>query len=92
MNTQRSNNILARAVDLYVDGFRHLGVTGRNLWLLIIVKVVLLLVVFKLLFFPDILARDYDNDTDRADAVRTSLIGRMTSDTVVYTHSQKLHN
>lgn len=48
---------------------------GRTLWALIIIKVIILLVVFKLLFFPNVLNRDYDTDEARAEAVRESLVG-----------------
>lgn len=48
---------------------------GRGLWILILVKLAILFLVFKLFLFPDILERDYDNDTERAQAVRTSLAG-----------------
>ncbi len=46
---------------------------GRKLWALIIVKLVLFFVVLKIFFFPDILATEYDNDNDRAAAVRHAL-------------------
>lgn len=46
---------------------------GRSLWILILVKVAVLLLVFKLLFFPDVLKRDYPDDDARAEAVRQSL-------------------
>lgn len=61
-----------RTADLYVDGFRSMTV-GRKLWVLIIIKLILLFGVMKLFFFPDLLSRDYDNDADRAAAVRTAL-------------------
>ena len=41
-----------------------------------LLKLIILFFVFKLLFFPDVLARDYDDDAQRAQAVRTSLINR----------------
>lgn len=56
----------------YVDGFRGMTV-GKSLWILIIVKIAVLFLVFKLLFFPDVLKRDYPDDTSRAKAVRSSL-------------------
>lgn len=62
-------------VSFYVDGFRSMTV-GRTLWLMIIVKVVLLLCVFKLFFFPNLLQRDYDTDSERAEAVRHSMLQR----------------
>lgn len=62
-------------MDFYVDGFRSMTV-GRNLWLLIIIKIFILFFVFKLFFFPNLLERDYDTDSQRAAAVRKTLIDR----------------
>lgn len=47
---------------------------GRYLWAIILAKLVILFLVFKLFFFPNLLERDYENDEDRAQAVRTNLI------------------
>lgn len=69
---RKAKGFFGRVVDLYVDGFRNMTL-GRTLWVLIIVKVVLLLFVFKLLFFPDILQTNYSTDAERAQAVRSSL-------------------
>lgn len=63
----------ARILRFYIDGFRSMTV-GRKLWALIIIKLVFIFLIMKLLFFPDILSRDYDNDADRANAVREALI------------------
>lgn len=57
---------------MYVDGFRGMTV-GRKLWALIIIKLVLIFVVLKIFFFPDILATRYDTDAERAEAVRVAL-------------------
>lgn len=67
--------LFARIVSLYTDGFRSMTV-GRSLWILIIVKLVIFFAVLKLFFFPDILASEYDSDTERADAVRQALVDR----------------
>ena len=60
---------------MYVDGFRQMTV-GRKLWLLIIIKLAILFLVFRLFFFPDILQENYSTDAERADAVRTALTDR----------------
>lgn len=73
--TEQRPNIIVRVFRFYVDGFRHMTV-GRYLWAMIIIKLIILFFVFKLLFFPDILSRDYDNDADRAAAVRRALVER----------------
>lgn len=62
-----------RVWHFYRDGFREMT-TGRWLWALILVKLAIFFLIFKLLFFPDILSRDYDNDAERAQAVRSSLL------------------
>ncbi len=64
---------IARVYRFYLDGFRQMTV-GRRLWALIIIKVIVLLFVFKLFFFPDLLQRDYDTDAERSQAVRSSLL------------------
>ena len=69
-----SEGFFKQAFHMYVDGFRSMTV-GRRLWAIIIIKLVILFAIFRLFFFPDVLQRDYADDTQRARAVRTSLIG-----------------
>lgn len=59
--------------DLYYDGFRSMTV-GKTLWAIILLKVFIFFVVIKLLFFPNLLSRDFDNDEDRANHVRSELL------------------
>lgn len=65
-------SFLDRTADLYVDGFRNMTI-GRKLWILIIIKLIVFFVILKIFFFPDVLGTNYDNDVQRADAVRESL-------------------
>ncbi len=69
----RNDNIVIRIYHFYRDGFRSMTV-GRWLWLMILVKLFILFFIFKLFFFPNLLSRDYDNDGDRAQAVREALL------------------
>ncbi len=82
MRSGKISNAIARAAGLprrvvrfYVDGFRSMTV-GRSLWALIIIKVAILFLVFKLFFFRNELATRYDTDRERADAVRQELVER----------------
>ena len=61
------------AWSMYYDGFRSMTV-GKTLWAIILVKLFLFFVVIKLLFFPDVLKRDFDTDEQRADHVRQELL------------------
>lgn len=69
----QSGNVFVRAWRLYYDGFRNMTI-GRYLWVIILAKLAVMFLVFKLFFFPDILERDYATDEDRAQAVRENLI------------------
>lgn len=64
-----------KVLNFYVDGFRSMTI-GRSLWVLIILKLVVLFLVLKLFFFPDVLKENYDTDSQRAGAVRSALTGR----------------
>lgn len=62
-------------LDFYIQGFRSMTV-GRQLWALIIVKLLFIFLVLRLLLMPDLLERDYPDDPSRAAAVRSDLINR----------------
>ncbi|MDE6438386.1 MAG: DUF4492 domain-containing protein [Muribaculaceae bacterium] len=71
----KQDSFLHKALMMYVDGFRSMTV-GRKLWALILVKLAILFLLFRLFLFPDLLERDYDTDADRAQAVRSALTDR----------------
>ena len=62
----------ARAVDLYVDGFRSMTL-GKTLWLIIGIKLFIFFVIIKILFFPDFLSSKSDTDEGKAQYVREQL-------------------
>ena len=68
----RPQGFWRRVVDLYVGGFREMTV-GRRLWALILVKLAIIFLIFKLFFFRDKLAEEYDTDAERARAVAREL-------------------
>lgn len=72
---QRLTSLPGLIFRFYLDGFHSMTI-GKKLWALILIKLIIIFFVFKLFFFPDILERDYDNDTERAEAVRTTLLDR----------------
>lgn len=69
-------NLFSRIGNFYLQAWRSSVATptGRRLWLILLVKVSVLLVLFKVLFFPDRLQSDYDSDSQRAEAVRRALV------------------
>lgn len=72
---EKVSSVFRKVFRFYYDGFRSMTV-GKQLWVVILIKLAVIFLVLKLFFFPDILKRDYDNDEDRAAAVRNSLINK----------------
>lgn len=68
-------NVFVRVWRFYYDGFRNMTI-GKYLWIIILAKLAVMFLVFKLFFFPNLLERDYSTDEERAEAVRTHLIER----------------
>jgi hypothetical protein len=60
-------------IRFYYEGFRDMDLWGRQLWLIILVKLFILFVVLKLFFFPDLLKRDFDSDKQRSEYVLEQL-------------------
>ena len=69
------NGFWARAIDLYVDGFRSMTV-GKTLWLIIAIKLFIFFVIIKILFFPNFLSSKSDSDEGKAQYVREQLLDR----------------
>lgn len=67
-------DILYKVYRFYVDGFRSMTV-GRVLWTVILIKLVVIFLVLKLFFFPDVL-KQKAGDGDRAGYVARELIER----------------
>ena len=66
----------ARSVlDMYVDGFKGMTV-GRKLWAIILIKLGIMFLVFRLFFFPNLLQENYYNDDYRDRAVAEQLSNR----------------
>ncbi|MFZ5776259.1 MAG: DUF4492 domain-containing protein [Thermodesulfobacteriota bacterium] len=66
--------LASRIHAFYRDGFRSM-VVGRTLWKIIFFKLFIMFAVLKVFFFPDYLATQFNNDSERANHVLQNLIG-----------------
>lgn len=60
-------SFLYRVYDLYADGFRHMTI-GKTLWAVILIKLFVIFIILKLLFFPDFIRQNAD-EGEEADFV-----------------------
>ena len=58
----------------YYEGFTSLSWWGKKMWIIIILKLFIIFAILKVFFFPDILQRNFDTDTERSEYVIDQLI------------------
>lgn len=69
--------MIRQVINFYRDGFKSMRL-GKTLWLVVIVKLVIIFVVIKLLFMPDILSERADGN--EADYVSTQIIKKVNNE------------
>jgi len=57
---------------LYYDGFINMKV-GKTLWLLIAIKLFVMFVIIKWLFFPNTLKENFHTDKERSEYILNTL-------------------
>ncbi|MEG2277272.1 MAG: DUF4492 domain-containing protein [Odoribacter sp.] len=60
--------------NIYYDGFSHLPRWGKVLILIVLAKLFILFVVFKLLLMPNYLNHQYTSDQEKSNSVLNRLI------------------
>lgn len=66
-------NIFIRIYHFYYEGFRNMNLWGRQVWIIIIVKVLIIFAVLKIFFFPDFLKTEFNTDKERSEYVLEQL-------------------
>jgi hypothetical protein len=69
-----ASSILLRLFRFYYDGFRNMSLWGRNVWIVIIIKLFVIFAILRIFFFPDFLKSRFDNDKQRSEYVMNQLI------------------
>ena len=70
----KKDGFFYRIYDLYYDGFRSMKL-GRTLWTIILIKLFIIFIVLKLLFFPNFL-KEHTQEGEEPDFVATEMIDR----------------
>jgi hypothetical protein len=70
----KKDGFLYKVFDLYYDGFRSMKL-GRTLWAVILIKLFIIFIVLKLLFFPNFL-KEHAEEGQESDFVATEMIDR----------------
>ena len=68
------DGLFYKIYDLYYDGFRSMKL-GRTLWAIILIKLFVIFIVLKLLFFPNFL-KEHAQEGEEPEFVATEVIDR----------------
>jgi uncharacterized membrane protein len=67
--TEKKQNIILKIWHFYFDGFKHMGSWGRQVWIIILIKLFIMFVILRLFFFPDFLNSNFRTDAERSEHV-----------------------
>jgi hypothetical protein len=62
-----------RIYRFYAEGFSSMPRWGKQVWLVILIKLFVMFVILKILFFPNFLKTNFKTDTDRNNHVLENL-------------------
>ena len=66
-----------RAWEMYRDGFKNMGKTGKQLWLLILIKLFIMFAILRAFLFPNFLNTHTDGSEDaKSDFVTEQFVDR----------------
>lgn len=65
----KSENVVQRIWKFYLSGFRDLSNWGKQVWIIILVKLFIMFVILRIFFFPDFLKSNYNTDEERSEHV-----------------------
>jgi hypothetical protein len=71
---RNDSSIFTTLFRFYYDGFKNMSGWGRNVWIVILIKLFIMFAILKLFFFPDFLQKRFDNDKQRSEYVMDRLI------------------
>lgn len=61
-------NVIRNIFLFYYQGFKGMTV-GKKLWTIIIIKLIILFLIMKLFFFPNLLKTNFKTDKERSNHV-----------------------
>ncbi len=68
-----SNKGIDTLFHFYYDGFRNLSSWGKNVWIIILIKLFLIFFILRLFFFHDFMKERFENDKARSSYILEQL-------------------
>ncbi|NCB06943.1 MAG: DUF4492 domain-containing protein [Bacteroidia bacterium] len=65
----RRSNLFLKIGHFYIHGFKNMSLWGRQVWIIILIKLFIMFVILKLFFFPNFLKSNFETDEERSNHV-----------------------
>ena len=59
-------NIFIKIWRFYIGGFKNMSSWGRQVWLIILIKLFIMFFILKIFFFPNFLKTNFSTDEERS--------------------------
>jgi len=69
----KKRNIILRVWHFYLSGFKNMSNWGRQVWIIILIKLFIMFAILKLFFFPNFLNTNFETDEQRSNHVLEEL-------------------
>jgi len=66
-------SVFSRVFNFYLEGFRNMSSWGKQVWLIILIKLFIMFAILKLFFFSDFLNSKFSTEEEKADYVLEQL-------------------
>lgn len=66
-------NVFYRVTQFYGEGFKNMSRWGRQVWIIILLKLFIMFFILKLFFFPNFLKANFESDEQRSEHVLENL-------------------
>ncbi|MBL7966868.1 MAG: DUF4492 domain-containing protein [Prolixibacteraceae bacterium] len=66
-------DLLRKVYRFYAEGFTSMPKWGKQVWLVILIKLFIMFAILKIFFFPNFLKTNFKTDTDRSNHVLENL-------------------
>ncbi|WP_297088474.1 DUF4492 domain-containing protein [uncultured Draconibacterium sp.] len=64
-----SQNTFTKIARFYISGFKNLSNWGKQVWIIILVKLFIMFVILRVFFFPNFLKSNFSSDEERSNHV-----------------------
>lgn len=66
---RNKKNIFIRILQFYISGFKNLNNWGKQVWIIILIKLFIMFVILRIFFFPNFLKTNFETDEARSEHV-----------------------